>query len=260
MERRFAALLFIFALGLGIYACSPGTRDDPLGSSSGGSSNGSGNGGSGGGGAPTPTPVMPTYSLLTNGVTGPWAGLPITAEITDNPSLSAQLVMAAGPVDPISGSTSTQITAKCDNAVLPGGAAGPCNVFTATPFLRLTSCPLFTAGTCPNLNLPVGYLQRAQMQFDLEVDLPQAQVGSIQLTWGNKFCGLHTYTLSVTQLSASFGSFAHYNIPLGSFLYPAGTTACGLPQTCAFQITLNRQGTSSTGNGFTISDVKWAAP
>lgn len=253
MEQRFVAIVLgsILAVGFVLGACTSSAGQNPLGSSS--NQNGGGGGGGGGGTnnsthtltpTPTLTPVMPVYNILTNGVTGSWGGLALTAQY------AAGGGYGPGAMDPISGQTSMAITVPCIN-----GTTG-CNKFTATPYLQFTSCPNFT-GFCPHAVFPTGFYPRGRVEFDLQVDLPLVEVSTILVHWGNPFCGLHN---SQPLTGLQNGNFVHYAIPLTTgFQYLGGQ--CGLAETTAFQINLARIGPDSTsGAGFSIADIKWTAP
>lgn len=188
-ERSLLSLIVIAALGLGLYACSSRSKGDPLGSSA----------NHGGGTAVSSTTVVSA------GVYAPWNGITPVEHIQTTESI------AAGPVNPLTGASSLQISA------LTASGSG----YKTNGSYRLATCRP-NPGVCPSLNKDWQTPHDgSSLTLDLQIDIPLNDVGSVIISFGNPGC-TQTYRIPDATVATAIGHFVRVAVPLSAFTPSSG--------------------------------------
>lgn len=227
-ERSSFVLVAIVAIGVGMNACSGRSKSNPLGSSA--NNNGGGN-------------ATASTTLLTGGVYAPWNG------ITPVEHIQANETIAAGLVDPLTGATSLQLSAKTPGTCLPTTPPSPCtqatkNAYNTNGSYRLATCRP-NPGVCPSVNSDWQSPHNGgSVVFDLQIDIPLSDVASVIVSFGNPGCP-QTYRIPDATVATTIGNFVRVSIPLSAFSASAGCV--NNQDTTIFQLDVSRVGTGTAG-------------
>lgn len=242
-KNRISSIVAVAALaGLSMLACSKGSGSNPLGSSA-----GSGSGGSGGSSVAVTSSV-----LLSSGVLAPWNGIAPVQHIQTNETAGA------GPVNPLTGAASLQVAAAATTGCLPTTPPSPCvvkNSYQTNGSYRLATCRP-TLVTCPAVSSAWQSPHTGgSIQFDLQIDVPLNDIGSVYVYYGNPGCS-KSYRIPDATVASAIGAFVRVSIPLTSFAVSSGCPANS--DVTIFQLDIFRNGLgSATAAIMDIDNIIW---